>query len=803
MFHTFFSYSLFALRQMRNRPWFTMVVILTLAVGIGANTAMFSTINATMFRALPYEDPDRLVMGRATFDGGINPTASAFDYYDYQEMNASFEYLSAFGSMSITTTVSGVGETERVEYSIISWDLFTILGVNPQIGRHFTAEEGTAEGAISVLISHGYWQRQFGGDTNIIGTNILISGDSFTIVGVMPESFHFYLDVDMWLPMYRDGPYAGGRRWHNWLLVGRLNQGITIGQAQSELDAISARLEELYPETNQGKALLITDLHDVLIESDRKNLLLLMVTVALVLLIACGNVASLLLAKGSSRRTEMAVRAAMGAPRSRLVSQLLTESVLMGIFGGILGILLALWMESLILRLLPLDTLGITRLGLDTPVLLFAIGLSLATGLLFGIIPALRGAGGNLIGDLKSGTRSIDTSGGTRFRSSLVALQVALSVILLMGSGLLIKSFSRLTSVDIGFDTNNLLTAEIQLSGVDYSDLQQRIIFYSNLLEDIRSRPGVQAVGLITQLPIRNPGNNIYVYNAANPPITTRESQVAYTRVVMPGYFEAMKIPIIMGRDIEESDIADKTPVMVINQTMADSLFPGENPIGGQVAVDMGEIINVEVVGVVGSVRLSGLRYSPRLAMYGSYLQQPYSTMRLAIRTDGNPSLLASALRDAVTRLDRNIPLAELVSMESLISGNLSGQRIVTASLSLFSMVALLLTAVGLYGILAFYVSKRTHEIGVRMALGASSAIVLGSILKRGLTLVSMGLVAGLIGAFGATRLIQQMLFDTEPTDPITFLLVTIFFIAVALPACLLPGWKAMKVDPIVALRAE
>ncbi|NIM50755.1 MAG: FtsX-like permease family protein, partial [Gemmatimonadales bacterium] len=557
-----------------------------------------------------------------------------------------------------------------------------------------------------------------------------------------------------------------------------------------------------YPESNQDKALLLTDLREALVEDYRTSLFLLMATVGLVLLIACGNVAGLLLARGSTRRTELSVRAALGASRARLVRQLLTESVVTAVAAGILGTVLAIWFQRLILRLLPMDIPGIADTGISIPMLSFAVVLSLGTGLVFGVFPAFRGAHMNIVEDLKAGARTTDT-GGARFRSGLVIAQVALSLVLLIGSGLLIRSFARLRSVDPGFNTANLLTAEIRLPGTDYDEAPRRIQFYSSLLENIRAIPGVVSVAAINQLPIRDPGNNIYVYAADNPPTDRRGLNVAFQRTVFPGYFESMGIPLLAGRGIEHSDGPDAARVLVINETMADTLFPGQNPIGRQVVVDYGEEVTLDVVGVVGDVRMSGLAWRPRLAMYGSYMQRPYYTMRLAIRTAGEPTSVARALRFAVRELDRNIPLAELATMDQLLARSTARRRVIAISLTLFASAALLLATIGLYGVLAYYVSQRTHEIGIRVALGARAAQVVQLVLTRGVGLVTVGIVLGVAAAFGVTRFIQRMLFGVEPTDPTTFAAVSLLLALIALIACLIPAWRALRVDPLTALQAE
>jgi predicted permease len=434
--------------------------------------------------------------------------------------------------------------------------------------------------------------------------------------------------------------------------------------------------------------------------------------------------------------------------------------------------------------------------------LAFALFISLATGLLFGVVPAIRASRDDLWADLKAGVRTTD-AGGTRFRSGLVVAQVAVSVVLLVGAGLLIRSFERVARIESGFDTRNLLTAEIRLPGTDYSDVERRVQFYTRLAENVRAIPGVADVTLGSQLPFRDPGNNIYIWAADNPPLDPADVLSAYTRTVYPGYFEAMGIPVLAGRGIDETDAAGAPPVMVISQAMADTLFPGQNPIGRQVVVDFGREVSIEVVGVVGNIKMNTLLTSRLMAFYISYMQQPLYTMRVAVRTAVKPETVTGALREAVWSLDRNIPVAEVATMDGLISRTLSTRRIRTVALIIFAGVAVLLATVGLYGVLAYYVTRRYHEIGIRVALGAARADIVEMVLMRGIALVGVGLAVGLLGAWGVTRLIGELLYQVEPTDPLTFVLVSVFFALVAVVACLFPAWRALRVDPLIALQAE
>lgn len=789
-------------RVLRKSPGFTAVVVLVLGVGIGANVAVFAVINAALLRALPYPRAERLVMGETTFDGRVNPMGSYQDYVDYRETATTFESLSAIRGFPRSHTVTGGEQAERVPGIVISFDLFRTLSVDPQLGRHFNREESTGGSGDVAIISHSYWQRRFGGSPTVIGRTVMVDGHPHTVIGVMPRGFHFLFDVDIWRPLRPDSDFTRARRFHNWLMIGRLRDGTSLEAAQGQVDAISGRLREAYPDSNSGKALRLTELQTAMSADYQNTLFILMATVALVLLIACGNVAGLMLARGSTRRAELSVRAALGASAGRLVRFVLAESVLLAVTAGALGVVLALSLQRLILAVVPVDRVGIESAEVSATMLTFALGLSFLTGLAFGTVPALRTSRSDLAHDLRSGTRTTDAT-GARFRGGLVVGQVALSVILLVVSGLLIRSLARLTSVDPGFHTEHLLTAEIHLPDTEYGEAGRRVDFFASLQERTRALPGVTGVGLINQLPIRDPGNNIYVHAADRPPQDPGDQRIAFYRVVMPGYFEAMGIPRLAGRVIEPSDREGAPLVVVINETMARELFSGEDPRGRRVVIDLGEPTVAEVVGVVGDVRMEGLGVEARSAMYLSYYQRPQSVMRIALRTSGPAEALAAPLRAAVWSHDRDIPVSQLMTMEEVLSASISGFSATARALGIFAAIALLLAAVGLYGVLAFYVSERAHEIGIRLALGADAAGVARLVAGRGLTLVVIGLVLGMIGALGATRLIANSLYAVGTADPVTYLGVGAFLALVAGLACGPSIWQAARVDPMIALRAE
>ncbi len=789
---------------MRKRPGFTAVVIFTLAIGIGATTAMFGTINAVLLSSLPFDESEKLVMGRATFGGQINPWVSGYDYYDYRDQNDSFESLAAFmygGQVSIL----GGDEPELVDSAYCTWDLFQTLRIQPAAGRFFIAEEGVEDGPKVVIVSHAYWQQRFGGESDTVSSALLLDGTPHTVVGVLPAGFHFMTDADIWQLTYRNGPGAGARRWHNLLLAGRLKPGVTVQQAQAEIDIISTRLQRQYPDTNEGKGLAVTDLHDALVENMRPNLLMLMGAVSLVLLIACSNVAGLLLARGQDRLTEIAVRSAVGASRRRLVRQLLTECTLLALVAGVAGVVLAIIFQGILIRLLPLGELGISRLDLSPVVLLFALGVSVATGILFGLVPAIQGTVVDPSRQLKTGGRATWARRGSMLRNGFVVFQVAISVMLLIGAGLLIRSLARQMNVDLGFNPKNVLAAGVWLPAGDYPDAEERVVFFESLVEEVEALPGVRSAGFVNRLPIKHRSGNIYLYT---PDQGADDRQASFSRsadfrYVTPGYLQTMGIPLLAGRDIAATDSAESPRVMVITQSLAEEFFPGQNPVGKILLVDMGELVEHEVVGVVGNARLSRITSDPFHAMYMAQSQVAGERLQLAVRTNIDPATFIEPIRGILKAKDPNVPLADPSTMEAIIDDALSDFRVVTSSLGLLSAIAGLLALVGLYGVLAHYVSQHHHEIGVRMTLGASTRQVAMMVLSRGLAVVAAGVAAGLVASFWATRLIQQLLFGIETTDPITFFATAAAFAVVAAIACVVPAYRASRVDPVLTLRAE
>jgi predicted permease len=786
----------FAVRTLHRHWVLTSVVVLTLALGIGASVATFNTLYAALLRPLPFPTPDRLVMGRAVFNQQLNPWAAGADYYDYHDRAEAFDNLAAFLPFPQEYTVTGGERAERAAGFTVSTNFFATLGVRPQAGRDFATEEGLQGASDVALISHSYWQSHFGGAHGAVGRTIVVNGRPYAVVGIMPPDFRFMSEVEFWLPMRADRDAAAARDRHNWLLVARLKPNVTLEQAQTQVDVISAQLEQAYPETNTGKSLLLTELHDVLMEDYRATLFIVTAAVGLVLLIACGNVTGILLARAPARRTELSVRAAVGAARSRLISQLLAETLVLALVAGLAGTVIALFLQQSIVDFTRVDLPGNYDRGFSAPLLCFAVVFSLAAGLLAGVYPALGSVRGNLAQDLRAGARTIE-GGGLRFRSGLVVAQVAASVILLIGSGLLIRSFASVLAVNPGFDPHNVIAADVELPSAAYAGRDARVEFYGELVERIRAIPGVQSASLVNLLPIREPRNVFRVTTAEHPD----QANSVYLRAVPSGYFETMRIPLLGGRAIEAGDAANASQVCLISEAAATVLLRG-NPLGRELTLDwFGTPLTVEVVGVVGDVRMSGLDAAPGLTLYVPYPQIAYPAMRIVARTDVVPTSIADELRDAVWALDENIPVSAITTMDDVIDSSVSRRRVIAMSLTLYAVLPLVMAAVGLYAVLAYHVTQRFHEIGIRMALGADAARIGWLVLGRGIGLIGLGLALGIGGAVAATRLLQQMLFGIQPTDPTTFVGVGLFVLAVALLAGLVPVWRAVRVDPQIALK--
>jgi len=788
----------YSLRAIRSAPWFSLVTVLTLALGIGSSVAMFSVLHGVFLRPLPFPEPDRLVVGRATVQGHLNPWVTGADYYDYRDQSTSFDGLGAILPFPQEVTVSSGGEAERVSAAVGSPNLLDVLDAHAAQGRLFLQQDGMEGAQDVVILSHGFWQRRFGGRPEMVGAALTLDGDPYTVVGILPPDFFFMNRADVWIPMRPDRFAAASRDMYNWYLVGRLKAAVTLDQAQAEVDVVAARLREAWPETNQDRGLRLTGLHRTLTEDYRPTLALLTAAVALVLLIACANGAGILLARAPARRFELSVRAAMGAPRTRLLRQLLGESLGLALAGGVLGTLTAIWLQGLMLRYLDMRQLGIQEATVSLPMLVSAVALSLLTGLASGLYPAWKGAEVSPGEGLKTGNRGLGDA-GSGFRSGLVIAQAALSIVLLAGSALLIRSLRNLQELDPGFQSEGILTAEVQVPWSRYPDPTALDGFFREFLSEVRGSPGVESATLTSHLPIGDQGN-IYRVNAQGDDTAQR----VFMRSVYPAYFDILGIPLLEGREVD-GNAEDGDPwEVVLSRTAAERFFPGQDPIGKVVELRLTNGPRpMEVVGVVGDVRLSRLEEEPEAALYVPYVHRPRPVMRVAMKTHLSPDVVSGDLRNILERMDPEVPLSRVVPLSNLVSDSMANRRAITVSLTLLAILPLVLAAVGLFAVLAYHVSRRRHEMGVRMALGAGTAHVGGMVLGQGLRLVGLGAALGLGGAVAGTRVLRGLLFGIGATDPLTLVLVTAVVLAVSLLACSVPVWRAVRSDPRVALTAE
>jgi len=791
----------YSIRSMRRSGGLTTIAALILAIAIGANTSLYSSVHAVLFRSLPFPEPQRLVVGLKTLNGEWGGSVSRVDYFDYREMASSFQALGALANFTMQHTVTGGGDPELVQAGYVTWNLFPALGVSPVAGRSFLPEEEAQGGASTVLISYGFWQGRLGGSPEAVGSVVTLDGQPQTVVGIMPPGFRFLFDADLWRLVDADGPFDGRRDSYSHLLVGRLEPGVSMEQAQAEVDGISAALASEYPESNTGKGLRLDNLHDYMVRNVRTSLLFLFGTAVAVLLIACGNVAGLLLARGERRQAEMAMRTALGASRSRLVRQLLAESLVLTVAAGALGMGLAFLLKGVLLRLLPMGEVGLQPYGLSSSALGFTLLLSLATGILVGLIPAIRTSSLEPAKQIRAETRSTPSARSSRIQSGLVAFQVALSVVLLIGSGLLVRSLAHLTGVELGFDPENLLTGQLQIQAAAYPTPSERNLFFSTLLNEVNAVPGVEGATLANKLPILSRWQDWSVWPVGHPPASSADDVSAMARWVPPGYFPTMRIPLLAGREIEDTDSPGSPFVVVLSRSVAETLFPGADPLGNWVRI--GDWRDCLVTGVAEDARVNTLRGGPDGAVYMAAAQMAPLMLQIAVRTSGNPELLIQPIRDLLHRKDPTVLFAQPRSMASVVDAELVGFRTISLSLTLFSAVAVALTAIGLYGLLAYQVTQRKAELGLRLAVGASEHHLVSMILRRGLVLAGAGLVAGLAVAYPGTRAVRSLLFDVRLLDPAVYFSAALALLLVAGLASYLPARRAARGNVADVLRTE
>ena len=803
--NAFLSDLRFGFRMFWKAPLFTGVSVLALALAIGTNTAIFSLINAYLLSPLPFEQPEQLVsIWQANQRRGTDHDPVSYpNFADVKQDNQVFDQVAAYNLQQFTLTAGGA-EPERVQGGKASADLFPLLKVQPVSGRTFLPEEDQRNGNRVVVLSHGLWQRTFGGSSSILGQVIRLDGEDYTVVGVMPASFKFPVQApaNLWVPL---GPTANreARGMRSLQVLARLKPGQTVERARAEVNTIARRLQQEYPGTNAEWDLNVVLLHEDITKRAKPALLLLFGVVGFVLLIACANVANLLLARAVVRQKEIALRIALGAGRIRLIRQLLTESLLLSLISGAVGFVLALVALNLLLTRAPEVNVG-ERIGLDVKVLLFTLGASIVASAVFGLLPALQTSKPDLNDSLKEGGRDSSTGfgGRLRLRSMLVVFEVALSLILLIGAGMMIKSFLNLQRVNPGFDARNVLVVPVSLSQTKYPEAAQRTLFFQQAVDRLSTLPLVESVSATNFLPLagEDRGN---VLNIEGRPLPPGEKLYASTRDVAPDYFRTMRIPIVSGRDFTRQDTADTMAVVLINETMAKRYFANEDPVGKRVSLVPGQSGPwLTIVGVVGDTRHTSLSIPPVAEAYGPHAQDPSGTMTIVIRTSSDPSSLATALRNELRAMDSSIPLLGLKTMEQTLKDSIAPVQASMTLLSLFAALALLLAVMGIFAFISYSVTQRTHEIGVRMALGAQRYHVLRLIVGQGLRLVFVGIGLGLVGAFFLTRLMVSLLYGVSPLDLMTFAGVSLLLVIAALLATIIPAAKATKLDPVIALRS-
>jgi len=816
---TLFKDFRYALRGFVKRPGFALVAILTLALGIGANTAIFSVVDAVVLRPLPYAEPDRLVTAFETIAGNDRRSVSPANYLDWRTQNNTFSDMAAmfYGNFNLT----GDGEPERINGATITSNLMSVMGVTSQLGRTFQADDDDHQDRSVVLLGDGLWRRRYGADPQIVGRAILIDETPHTVVGVMKPGFKYPVESDLWvlgrnrnavsmslISLFPTNDWNQARDAHFIAVIGRLKPQVSLSQAQSDIANISSRLEKEFPDTNAGLGSNVVALHQQIVGDVKGVLFVLLGAVGFVLLISCTNVANLMLARATQRDRELSIRIAMGASRWRLTRQLLTESVLLSLTGGVAGLFLSIWAVELFKKLSPGDIPRLSEASVDLRLLGFTFLLSVISGIAFGLLPAFQASRTTLNSSLKEGgTRMSEGPARRRSRNVLVASEIALAQVLLVGGGLLILSYVRLSNVNPGFVSERVLSAKIAPSSKKYPDSKSRASFYSSVLEKLANVPGVKSVGMVMSLPLSGASMNrgFWVEGRRDP--KPDENITMDYQIVSPGYFSTMEIPTVKGRSFTDTDTEGSERVIVINQAMAQRYWPGEDPVGRRMAIGEDSKRNSwrTIIGVVGDVRHASLSEPAVPTGFVSYRQdlESWPRMSFVMKTNSDPESLTASVRGALTSIDPGQPVYAIQPMEKLLAGSVAPRRFVMTLIGLLAFVALLLATIGVYSVISFSVSERTHEIGIRMALGAARRDVLALVLTQGMRLAVAGIAIGLLVAFALTRLLATMLFEVSTTDVKTFTVVAILLGAVALFACYIPARRAMKVDPLVALRYE
>ena len=807
---TFLQDLRYGVRVFLRNPGFTAVAVLVLALGIGANSAIFSVINAVFLRPLPFREPERLIFVHQTQTQlPISPSTVA-DYLDWKARTKQFENISCFVGYG-AHNFSGNERAEQLRSVFVSADLFPMLGVQPMLGRNFLASEDKPDHHRVVLMSYGLWQRRFGADRSLIGKPLKLDGLDYTVVGIMPPDFRFpisgdsySLRIDLWVPFPLSPKRVADRNTHYISVLGRLKPGVTLEKAQTEMTLMAKQMEKEFPKTNIDHGIKLIPLHENIVSNNRLTLWILFGTVVVVLLIACANAANLLLARAASRRKEIAIRTALGVGRIRMLRQLLTESTLLAIAAGALGLLLGSLGTRLLITLSPQTIPRLEETSLDLPVLGFTFAVSILTGLFFGLFPALQLIRTDLNESLNESGRSSASGGHARFRNSLVVAEVALAFLLFIASGLMMKSLIRVLVVEPGLNPVNLLTAELSLSGTKYPNPQSQAAFLKQIVERTKNLPGVDSVAGTTILPLSGGDSSTFFNIIGEPPLPDNQLPGASFRAVTPNYFRTMGIPFLKGRDFNEQDDGREPKAVLISQRMADKYWSGKNPIGQQINIRYGTgTVLREIVGIVGNVKHFGLDQDVAPEMYFPLWEDPEYFMYLVARTKSDPLALAKTIQQEVARLDRDQPVANIKTMENYFEESVAPRRFSVFLITVFAGIALVLSSIGIYSVISYSVSQRRNELGIRMALGAQARDILRLVVGQGFKLIVLGIAIGLGTALALTRLLTSLLFNVSSRDPFIFIAISLILAVVALLASYIPARRATQVDPMRALRYE
>ncbi len=797
----------YALRMMLKSPGFTAVAVMALALGIGANSAIFSVVNVTLLRPLPYEDPDRLVImwEKAKM---MDTSVAYLNFVDWRDQNQVFEKIAASRRDSFNLT--GRDQPERLQGRMVSADFFSTFGIKPALGRDFLADEDRVGATPVVILDYGFWQRRFGGDPSILGNQLTLNNKNFTVIGITSQTFQYGSGADLFVPLGQWADQYQERGNHPGIyVVARLRPGVTEDEARAGMNAIQERLGQQYPQSNAERQIHLTSLYKDTVGDIQPMLLVLLGAVAFVLLIACANVANLLLARSAVRQKEIAIRTALGASRWRIIRQLLTESVLLGLIGGAFGLLIAMWGTDFLASSIPDDIPRLRQASIDYSVLGFTLLVSVVTGIVFGLVPALQASSLTLSESLKEGDRG-STGSRHRVRGALVIAEVALALVLLIGAGLMIESLLKLGDIRPGFDQKNLLTMQLSLS-VGKDDGKKVADFFDRLERNVQSLPGVESVSFSNGLPFAGASETSFLIEGRPAP-EAGQANMAVFYLVSSDYFKTMDIPLLKGRYFSRQDNKDSPFVAIIDEDLAATYFPGEDPIGKQFVSKAPGIPNFEIVGVVKHVKHYGLdgEVPVQAQLYYAFEQIPdqflamvASNMNLTVRSSGDLMSLAGAVREQVIATDSNQPVYDVKTMEQRLDESIATQRFSMFLMSIFAALALVLASVGIYGVMSYSVTQRTHEIGIRMALGAETRDIVKMVVGQGMTLAGTGVIVGLGAAFGLTRLMTTLLYGVSATDPLTFGSISLLLAIVALAACYIPARRATRVDPMIALRYE